>query len=112
MAESPRHSIVVLGLIASLVAYAVVAVTRHWWPSVITAPIVAALLWRRHRRARFTAYVFFTVVAVRGAFTGVWLLPIYAVAALGLMQTAAARRAWPRLVPRWRRDPDDKMRPP
>jgi hypothetical protein len=90
---------IVWTLVGSLAVYTVVAVARGWWPSVVVAPIVAATLWRRYRRARFTAYVFFTVLAIRGALTGVWLLPLYAAAAIVLMQTASARRAWPRLVP-------------
>lgn len=99
-------------LLTSLVAYAAVAATRQWWPSAVAAPIVAALLWRRHPRARFAAYIFFTVLAIRGAVTGVWALPVYAAAAVALMQTAAARRAWPRLVAGRLRGPDDRMRPP
>ena len=111
-----RHpSLVVVALVTSLLVYAGVAVARHWWPSAIVAPLVAALLWRRHRRARFTAYVFFSVLAARGVLTGVWPLPVYALAAVGLLQTAAARAAWPRLTPprRARGDapaPDDRMR--
>ena len=111
MDGTPRRSVVVVALVASLLVYAVVAATRHWWPSLITAPIVAALLWRRHRRARFTAYIFFSVLAIRGTLTGIWLLPVYALAALGVMQTGEARHAWPRVVPRWRGRPGDRMRP-
>ena len=112
-----RHSslVVVVALVASLLVYAGVAVARHWWPSAIVAALVAALLWRRHRRARFTAYVFFSVLAARGVLTGVWPLPVYALAAVGLLQTTAARAAWPRLTPRRRARgeataPDDRMR--
>lgn len=94
----PRASVVVVALVGSLLLYTVLAVTRRWWPSTITAPLVAALLWRRHRRARFTAYVFFSVLGVRGVLTGVWALPAYALAALALLQTPAARAAWPRLT--------------
>ena len=61
--QRPRRAVVVWVLVASLVAYAAIAITRRWWPSVITAPIVAVLLWRRHPRARFAAYIFFTVLA-------------------------------------------------
>src|SRR5438105_1745601 len=86
------------------------AITRHWWPSAVAAPLVAALLWRRHRRARFSAYVFFSVLAARGAITHVWALPLYALAAVGLMQTSAARVAWPRLTPGRARD--GRMRRP
>jgi len=91
--------LVAVALVASLLVYAGVAIARHWWPSAAVAPLLAVLLWRGHRRARFTAYVFFSVLAVRGALTGVWALPAYAVAAVGLLQTPAARAAWPRLQP-------------
>ena len=105
-----RPSLVVVVLVTSLLVYSGVAITRHWWPSAVAAPLVAALLWRRHRRARFSAYVFFSVLAARGAITHVWALPLYALAAVGLMQTSAARVAWPRLTPG--RTPDDRMRRP
>ena len=94
-----RVTLVTVALIASLIAYAVVAVTRRWWPSAAMAPLLAVLLWRRHRRARFSAYVFFSVLAARGVLTGLWGLPAYAIAAVGLMQTPAAFAAWPRLRP-------------
>jgi len=105
-----RPSLVVVVLVTSLLVYSGVAITRHWWPSAVAAPLVAALLWRRHRRARFSAYVFFSVLAARGAITNVWALPLYALAAVGLMQTSAARVAWPRLTPGRARD--DRMRRP
>ena len=89
--------LVAVALVASLLVYAGIAVVRHWWPSAAVAPVLAILLWRGHRRARFTAYVFFSVLAARGALTGVWALPAYALAAVGLLQTPAARGAWPRL---------------
>jgi hypothetical protein len=98
----PRASLVVVALVTSLLVYAGVAVAYHWWPSALMAPLLAALLWRRHRRARFSAYVFFSVLAARGALTGVWALPVYALAAVGVLQTASARAAWPRLTPAWR----------
>jgi hypothetical protein len=109
-----RPSLVVVALVASLLVYCAVAVTRRWWPSAVVAAVVAALLWRRHRRARFTAYVFFSVLAARGALTGVWALPAYALAAVGLLQTRAACAAWPRLTPGRARGNaparDDRMR--
>ena len=117
----PRPSLVVVVLVTSLLVYAGVAVARHWWPSAVVAPLLAVLLWRRRRRARFTAYVFFSVLAARGALTGVWALPVYALAAVGLMQTPGALAAWPRLRPgRVRGDGpapdapvgDDRMRRP
>ena len=98
----PRPSFAVVALATSLLVYAGIAAAWHWWPSALMAPLVAALLWRRHPRARFTAYVFFSVLAARGALTGVWALPIYALAAVGMLQTASARAAWPRLTPAWR----------
>src|SRR5262249_43758948 len=66
IAVPPRTSLVAAVLVASLLIYAVVAVTRHWWPSAVMAPLLAMLLWQRHGRARFAAYVFFSVMAVRG----------------------------------------------
>jgi hypothetical protein len=101
---------VVRALVASLVAYAAVAATRQWWPSVVTAAVVAVLLWRCHPRARFAAYIFFTVLAIRGAATGVWSLPVYSLVAVALMQTAGARQAWPRLVRGRVGSPGDRMR--
>jgi len=111
----PRPSFVVIALVSSLLVYAGIAVARHWWPSALMAPLLAVLLWRRHRRARFSAYVFFSVLAARGALTGVWALPVYALAVVGVLQTASARAAWPRLTPAWRARGDapargDRMR--
>jgi hypothetical protein len=76
----------------------------------VAAPYVAWLVWRRHPRARFAAYVFFTHEAVRGvhllrwdavALAGLWIL---------LLQLPAARRWLPSIRPaemraRWRRGP-------
>jgi hypothetical protein len=111
LVETSHRSAVVWALVASLLVYAAIAATRHWWPSTITAPIVAGLLWWRHPRARFVAYIFFSVLALRGAISGVWALTAYAAVAVALMQTAAARRAWRRLVPGRLRGHDDRMRP-
>lgn len=110
VAGGASRSVVVLTLVVSLVAYAALAATRHWWLSAIAAPVVAILLWRRHPRARFTAYVLFTVLAVRGGAAGDWVLVAYAALAVALMQMPAARRAWPRLVPGRLRGADDRMR--
>lgn len=84
----------------TLVLYAIVAVV--WfdrWPSAVAALIVAALLWRHHPRARFSAYILFCAMAARAAFAGEWRLFGLAVVAIVVMQTPAAARAWPRL--RW-----------
>jgi hypothetical protein len=91
---------IALALVAALLAYAVFALAvRQWWLSGLAAPVVAAMLWRRHRRARFATYVFLTVAAARGLASGVWPVSALAAGAVLLMQCAAARRAWPRLVP-------------
>jgi hypothetical protein len=83
---------------AALVLYAAVAlVVLHRWPSGVMAPIVAWLLWRRHRRARFSAYILFSAMGARAAITGEWQVLAFAVVAVLVMQTPAAARAWPRL---------------
>lgn len=88
-----------LAFATGLLAYSAVALTRGWWLSACAAPIVAWLLWRRHRRARFTAYIFFSVLTMRAALIGSWALGLFALAAIALLQLPAARRAWPRLTP-------------
>jgi len=109
---------VVVALAGSLLVYAVVALgVRHWWISGAAAPVVAYLLWRAHPRARFAAYVFFSVVALRGALRGSWGALAYALAAIALLQTPAALRAWPRLrfgerPGRGPREPGDRMARP
>jgi hypothetical protein len=76
----------------------------------VAAPYVAWLVWHRHPRARFAAYVFLTHEAVRGLHLGRW----EAVGAAGLgvllLQLPAARSWLPSLRPaemraRWRRRP-------
>ena len=85
-------------LTASLVVYAVIAVlAARWWFSGAVAPFIAALLWWRHPRARFAAYIFFTMLAARGLIRDAWPLSVFALAAVVLMQTSAARREWPRV---------------
>ena len=103
-------AVTLLVLVLSLGAYAGLAAAQRWWFSAIAASVVALLLWRRHPRARFAAYVFFTALALRLAATGVWALAVYPVIAVGFMQTAAARRLWPPIAPGWRREPGDRMR--
>jgi len=89
---------VALLLALALAGYATLALgIGHWWVSGAAAPVVAVLLLARHRRARFSAYVFFSVVVLRGVFTGWWVLVGGAVAAILLLQTPVALRAWPRL---------------
>jgi hypothetical protein len=89
---------VALAFAAGLLAYTAVAVSRGWWPSALAAPVVAWLLWRRHRRARFSAYVFFSVLAARALLVASWGLGLFALLAIALLQLPAARRAWPRLT--------------
>jgi hypothetical protein len=83
---------------AAIFLYSVVAVLQHWWLSGIVAVLAATLMWRRHPRARFTAYILLSAVALRGAFTASWRALGFALVVLALMQTPAARRAWPRLT--------------
>ena len=87
-----------LFLPVALLAYAVVALTQGWWLSAAVAPVVAWLLWRRHPRARFAAYIFLSVLAARALITGAWPLLVFALAAIGVLQLPAAQRAWPRLT--------------
>jgi len=61
-------------------------------------PDTAVLLWGRHRCARFSAYVFFSALALRRLVTGSWALVVFAGASVLVLQTPAAGRAWPRLV--------------
>jgi hypothetical protein len=62
----------------TLIAYTAIAVARAWWPSAVAAPVLAWLLWRRHPRARFAAYVFFSVMTVRAILTASWPLGAFA----------------------------------
>jgi hypothetical protein len=90
---------------AALIAYAVIALASGAWISGLAAPVVAWLLWRRHPRARFSAYVLLSVLAGRAVWTGTWWLAIAAVAVVTLLQLPAAARVWPRIRPGF----DDKM---
>ena len=93
-----RERALALLLALALAGYAMLALgIGRWWISGIAAPVVAVLRLARHRRARFSAYVFFSVVALRGVVTGWWMLTGAAGAAILLLQTPAALRAWPRL---------------
>ena len=83
---------------AALLVYAVVALALGWWPSALLAPLVAWLLWRRHPRARFAAYIYFSVMTARALLTASWPLAVFALGAIAALQLPAARRAWPRLT--------------
>jgi len=92
--------LVVVALVGALLAYAAVALwVRQWWLSGLAAPVAAALLAVRHPRARFSAYVLLTVVAVRGATAGDWSAAAFAVAAILALQAPPALRVWPRVRP-------------
>ena len=96
--SSASERAVVVAVAGGLVVYAVLALAAHRFLSGLAAPLVAALLARRHPRARFTAYVFFSALLVRGLVAGAWPLALFAGAAILVLQTRPARRAWPRLV--------------
>ena len=65
----------------------------------LAAPYVGTLLWRRHPRARFAAYVFLTHETVRGLHFHRWDAVLVAVAGVLLLQLPAARRWAPSLRP-------------
>lgn len=65
----------------------------------LAAPYVAVLLWRRHPRARFAAYVFLTHESVRGLHFRHWDAVAVAAAWVALLQLPSARRYAPSLRP-------------
>lgn len=95
--SEPRPAVAVLIPIALLVYAALALGAARWWLSGLAAPVIAALLWRRHPRARFAAYVLLSVVALRSVLGRHWAALVFAAAVLALLQTPAARAAWPRL---------------
>lgn len=97
--SEPRPAVAILLPVALLAGALLALGVARWWVSGLAAPVVAAFLWRRHPRARFAAYIFFSVVLLRGLAAGAWAAVLFAAAAVVLMQTAAARRAWARLGP-------------
>jgi hypothetical protein len=91
--------LLVAALPLACLAYAVVAIlTTRAWISAAAALVVTWLLWRRHPRARFAAYIFFSGLALRGVTQGDWLTLGFALAAVGALQAAPARARWPRLT--------------
>ena len=81
----------------------------------LAAPYVAWLVWRRHPRARFAAYVFLTHEALRGAHFHRWDAVALAGLWILLLQLPAARRWLPSIRPaemraRWRRGPRVRTR--
>jgi hypothetical protein len=102
--------LVTFAMVGALAVYAVWALLTHRWLSGLVAPLVAVLLGRCHPRARFAAYVFFSALALRGVVAGAWPLVVFALAGIVVLQTAPARRAWPRLVPgRYRVDTNGRL---
>ena len=96
----PERPVVVPLLAVVLLVYACLALGwMGWWISGVAAPGIATLLWHRHPRARFAAYVFFSAVALRGLATRSWASALFAALAVALMQLPSARRVWPRLRP-------------
>jgi hypothetical protein len=91
-------------LVAGLMVYSIVALAAwHWWVSGLGALVTAVLLWRRHRRARFAAYVLLSLIVLRALVSGAWMLAALGAAGVLVLQSPGARQAWPRLSPGWRR---------
>src|SRR6266849_9624828 len=67
----------VVALAGGLVLYAALALLAHRWISGLVAPLVAALLVARHPRARISAYVFLSALALRGLIAGAWPLALF-----------------------------------
>lgn len=65
----------------------------------LAAPYVGVLLWRRHPRCRFAAYVFLSHEIVRGLHFRHWDAVAIALAWIALLQLPAARRYAPSLRP-------------
>jgi hypothetical protein len=79
------------------------AVVSPWTLSTWVAPVVAYLVWSAHRRARFAAYVFVSVLTVRRLVEHDWLTALVALVLVLLLQTTGARRHCPPLRPARRR---------
>ena len=84
---------------------------RHWlnfgshrpWDAFVyfaIAPVVGALMLRRHERARFSVYVFLSCEILRAIRIDSWPLGLLSVIAIGYLQLAAARRFHPSVDPR------------
>ena len=98
-----RRAPIVWALTVTVLVYAAVALTiGRWWISGAGALVVGWRLWRLHPRARFAAYVLFSVVLLRGAFARGWGSVLFGAVAILALQLPAARRAWPRIGARMR----------
>ena len=66
----------------------------------VIAPVVGALMLRRHERARFSVYVFLSCEILRAIRIHSWLLGVLAAASILYLQLPAARRFHPSVDPR------------
>ena len=66
----------------------------------IIAPVVGALMLRRHERARFSVYVFLSCEILRAIRIHSWLLGLLAAVFILYLQLPAARRVHPSVDPR------------
>ena len=65
----------------------------------VIAPVVGALMLRRHERARFSVYVFLSWEILRAIRIHSWLLGVLASGAIVYLQSPAARRFHPSVDP-------------
>ena len=66
----------------------------------VIAPVVGALMLRRHERARFSVYVFLSCEILRAIRIHSWLLGLLAAVSILYLQLPAARRVHPAVDPR------------
>jgi hypothetical protein len=66
----------------------------------VIAPVVGALMLRRHERARFSAYVFLSCEILRAIRIHSWPLGVLAAASILYLQLPAPRRFHPSVDPR------------
>src|SRR5215218_7395054 len=77
--------------------------SHHPWDGFvyfIIAPVVGALMLRRHERARFSVYVFLSCEILRAVRIHSWLLGLLAAGSILYLQRPAARRFHPMVDPR------------
>jgi hypothetical protein len=76
--------------------------SHHPWDAFVyfvVAPVVGALMLRRHERARFSVYVFLSCEILRAIRIHSWLLGLLAAGAILYLQLPAARRFHPSVDP-------------
>jgi hypothetical protein len=77
--------------------------SHHPWDGFVyfvIAPVVGTLMFRRHERARFSAYVFLSCEILRASRIHSWPLGLLSVGAILYLQLPAARRFHPMVDPR------------